>query len=98
MPELICHRFIRKQPVSRTNNIENEASNEILNEQMKNNCDTCVHKAVCKYIEQFQKSMGDIVKIANDHFAVYDFNGLVDLNIRCREHVMAPYQELKTNR
>ena len=35
MPELICHRYIRRQPVSRTNNFGNEASNEILNEQMK---------------------------------------------------------------
>lgn len=66
--------------------------------EMKNACDTCVHKNVCKYTEQFQKSMGDIVKIANDHFAVYDFNDLVDLNIRCRQYVMAPYQELKINR
>lgn len=34
MPELICHRYIRRQPVSRINNFENEASNKILNEQM----------------------------------------------------------------
>ena len=27
MPELICHRYIRRQPVSRTNNFGNEASN-----------------------------------------------------------------------
>ena len=44
--------------------------------EMKNDCNSCVHKSICKYTEQFQKSMGDIVKIANDHFAVYDFNDL----------------------
>lgn len=66
--------------------------------EMKNNCDDCVHKNVCKYTEQFQKSMNDIVKIANGHFAVYDFDDLADLSIRCREHVMAPYQEIKVNR
>lgn len=65
--------------------------------EMKNDCNSCVHTSICKYTEQFQKSMGDIVKIANDHFAVYDFNDLVDLNIRCRQYVMAPYQEAKTN-
>lgn len=65
--------------------------------EMKNACGTCVHKNVCKYTEQFQKSMDDIVKIANDHFAVYDFNNLVDLNIRCRQYVTAPYQKLKIN-
>ena len=35
MPELICHRFIRKQPVSRTNIFTNEASNAYLNEKME---------------------------------------------------------------
>lgn len=45
-----------------------------------------------------KKSMYDIAKIANDHFEAHDFNGLIDLSIRCRQYVMAPYQELKINR
>ena len=40
MPELICHRFIRKQPVSRTNNFGNEASNKILNQEAMTNLRT----------------------------------------------------------
>lgn len=66
--------------------------------EMKNDCSSCVHEPICKYTEAFKKSRDDIVKIANDHFEAHDFNGLVDLSIRCRQHVMAPYQELKTNR
>lgn len=66
--------------------------------EMKNNCDSCVHKHVCKYVDVFQKSMDDIIKVSNDHFEAYDFSGLVDLNIRCRQYVMAPYQEVKSKR
>ena len=66
--------------------------------EMKNSCSSCVHAPVCKYTEAVKKSMHDIAKIANDHFEAHDFNGLIDLSIRCRQHVMAPYQELKINR
>lgn len=66
--------------------------------EMKNVCSSCVHEPICKYTEAFKKSMDDIAKIANDHFEAYNFNGLVDLSIRCRQYVMAPYQKLKTNR
>lgn len=37
VPDLICYRFIRNHTVSRTNSIENEVSNKILNEQMIKN-------------------------------------------------------------
>lgn len=37
VPDLICYRFIRNHTVSRTNSIENEASNKILNEQIIKN-------------------------------------------------------------
>lgn len=65
--------------------------------EMKNDCSSCIHVPICKYAEAFKKSRDDIVKIANDHFEAYNFNGLVDLSIRCRQYVMAPYQKLKTN-
>lgn len=64
--------------------------------EMKNNCDSCVHKNVCKYTEAFEKSMDDIIKVANGLFEVHEFNGLADLSIRCRQYVMAPYQEVKS--
>lgn len=65
--------------------------------EMKNSCDGCVHKPICKYADQFQKSMEDIVRIAKDQFEVYDLNGLIDLTIRCRQYVMAPYRENKVD-
>lgn len=72
--------------------------------EMKNNCDSCVHKSVCKYSGAFKKSIDDIEKFVNDNFRVCDIDydmlnmnsGLIDFTIRCREYVMAPYQEVKS--
>ncbi len=40
--------------------------------EIKNNCDSCIHKPICKYTEAFKKSKDGIVKIANDHFEAYN--------------------------
>lgn len=64
--------------------------------EMKNSCDSCAHKSVCKYTEQFKKSKDDIMAVMNDHFEAYDCDGFVDLTIRCRQYIMAPYQEVSS--
>lgn len=65
--------------------------------EMKNDCSSCIHEPICKYADTFKKSRDDIIKIANDHSEAYDFNGLIDLSIRCHQYVMTSYQKLKTN-
>ena len=66
--------------------------------ETKDGCNTCIHEPVCKYAEAVKKSMYDIAKIANDHFEAHDFNGLIDLSIRCRQYVKAPYRESDIDR
>ena len=66
--------------------------------ELKNSCSSCVHAPVCKYTEAVKKSMYDIAKIANDHFEAHDFNGLIDLSIRCRQYVMAHHHESDIDR
>lgn len=61
-------------------------------------CKSCVHNDVCRYAKDFEIICNSLMEVAKESVDKEYWQNLVDLKIRCRKHVMAPYQEVKTER
>lgn len=59
-------------------------------------CKSCVHNDVCRYAKDFEIICNSLMEVAKESVDKEYWQNLVDLKIRCRKYVMAPYQEVKS--
>lgn len=61
-------------------------------------CKSCVHNDVCRYAKDFEIICNSLVEVAKESVDKEYWQNLIDLKIRCRKYVMAPYQEVNVER
>lgn len=59
-------------------------------------CETCVHNDVCRYAKDFEIIYNSLAEVAKKSVDKEYWQILIDIKIRCKKYVMAPYQEVKS--